>query len=95
MTKTIRIFDAGHVWHVPLEAIAKHRADYYAKNDKDTTFKEEFDFVMSDGDEGVEWFLNNMDFEDVQKEAKLVATPPPLLKPRINSDSCEVDLIET
>jgi hypothetical protein len=92
MEKFIRIYDSGYVWHVPLEAIAAHRAKYYAARDKDTTYDEEFNFVMDDEHEGIDWFLNNMDYEDVERDARLVATPKPLMRPRMNSDTCEVSL---
>lgn len=95
MAKVIRINDSGYIWDVPLEVIANHRAEYYAKRDKDTTFQEEFDYVMGDDYEGLDWFLNNMDYEDVEGDAKLVQTPAPLTKPRINTSDCECDLIET
>lgn len=94
MAKFIQIDDAGFVWEVPLEAVAKHRATYYAAHDRDTTFQEEFDFVMGDEYEGLDWFHNNMDFEDIEADAKFVKAPEPLKKPRINEDTCECTLID-
>lgn len=93
--KVIRIDDSGYIWDVPLEVIAKHRADYYAKLDKNTSFQEEFDYVMDDDYEGLDWFLNNMDFEDVEKDAIFVQAPEPLKKPRINTAECECGIINT
>ena len=57
--------DTEEQWALPLEVIAKNRADYYAKKDKETTFDEEFKFVMEDDYEAIDWFRNNMDPEDV------------------------------
>ncbi len=73
--KVIEINDAGFVWHVPLSAVADNRAKYYAENDPDTTYQEEFDYVMDEHSEGLDWFWNNMDFRDVADKAKLVSTP--------------------
>lgn len=93
--KVIRIDDTGYIWEVPLETIAKHRADYYAERDQDTTFQAEYDYVMEDPHEGLDWFLNNMDFKDVEKDAKFVRAPEPLKKPRINTDTCECEIAES
>ena len=90
MAKIIRVEDSGHVWHVPLEAVAKNRAEYYAKRDPNTTFESEYEYVMEDDHEGVDWFQNNMDFKDVAGEAKLVATPKPLKEPRPSHSDCEL-----
>lgn len=54
----------GDVYGLPLEEVAKARAKYYAANDPDTTFQEEFDYVMNDDYEGIDWFRNNQNPED-------------------------------
>jgi hypothetical protein len=95
MAKVIRINDAGFIWDVPLEHIARHRATHYAARDKDTTFQEEFDYVMSDEYEGLDWFQNNMNFEDIEKDAKFIQAPEPLTKPRLNTETCECSVVET
>ena len=74
--KVIEIMEDGFIWHIPLQVIAEARARHYA-NDKDTTFKEEVEYVMDDDFEGIDWYLNNMDFEDVAEHARLVQTPQP------------------
>lgn len=94
MVKVLKIDDGGFVWHVPAEAIAKNRATYYAENDKDTTYEEEFNFTMGDNYELRDWFFNNMDWDDVKDEAKLVATPAPLTAPRLNHDFLEADIVD-
>lgn len=81
MTKFIEVEDSGFVWEIPLEVIAADRAKYYAERDKDTTYQDEFYYVMDDECEGIDWFENNMNWEDVAKEAKLVVTPGPLAEP--------------
>lgn len=74
-TKFIRVEDNGFVWMVPLEAVAANRAKYYAEKDKDTSYQDEFDYVMADDYEGVDWFANNMNWEEVEAVAKLVERP--------------------
>lgn len=51
----------GDLWGLPLEEVAKVRAEYYSAKDPDTTFQEEFDYVMNDSYEGIDWFRNNQD----------------------------------
>lgn len=81
----LRINDSGFVWDVPAEAIAKNRATYYADNDKDTSYDEEFAFTMGSKFELRDWFFNNMDWDDVKDVAKLVKTPD-LSAPRLSAD---------
>lgn len=64
----------GSVYRLPLAKVAEHRAKYYAENDKDTTYQEEFDYVMEDDYEGIDWFQNNMDPDDFEEsDYELVA----------------------
>jgi hypothetical protein len=92
--KVILIKDQGYQWHVPLSAVAKNRAAYYAERDKDTTYQDEFDYVMEDEYEGLDWFLNNMDFCDVADDAVLVVTPPPLKSPGPDAEYKVLDVAE-
>lgn len=94
MSKAIHINDSGYVWSVPLSEVAKHRADFYSSGDSDTTFDEEFKFVMEDEYEGLDWFLNNMDFADVKDVAVLIKTPEPLQEPRINTGHCKCEIAQ-
>lgn len=88
--KVIEIEENGYVWTVPLLAIAENRADYYAARDDDTTRDEEIDYVMNDDFEGIDWFRNNMDFEDVEDRATLVKTPEPRPRPDMSEATCEI-----
>lgn len=67
----------GSVWSVPAEVVAKHRAQYYAANDPDTTFQEEYEYTISDNFELIDWVQNNMDVDDVEEHTKLVKPPRP------------------
>lgn len=53
-------------WDVPCSIIAKSYAEYYDERDADTTYQEEFDFVIKDNYELMDWASNNMDWEDVE-----------------------------
>jgi hypothetical protein len=88
--KVIEINDGGFVWHVPLQVVAEARADHYA-DDPDTTREEEVAHVMGDPGEGLEWYLNNMDFEDVAEHAKLVRRPAEKTAPGRDAVSRIVD----
>lgn len=48
---------------LPLKLVAENRADYYySKGTED--YKEEVEFVMEDDFEGIDWLLNNTNYED-------------------------------
>jgi hypothetical protein len=79
--KNLLIADEGYVWSVPVDYIAMQRANYYATNDRDTTFEDEFNFVMEDSFEAIDWFLNNMNWSDVAAVARLVQTPKEKIEP--------------
>lgn len=74
-TKYFRVKDGGYSWVFPAHLVAKNRAEYYAKNDPDTTYQEEYEFTMSDDYELKDWFLNNMNWSDVSKKATLEEQP--------------------
>ena len=59
----------GSKWDVPARLVAENRAKYYAKNDPDTTYEEEFEFTMSDEYELFDWAADNMNWEDVEEFA--------------------------
>lgn len=66
--KVVKFNTPNGEYELPLELIAKDRANYYAKKDgveigsKD--YQDEVDWVMKDDFEGIDWLLNNTDFED-------------------------------
>jgi hypothetical protein len=67
----------GDLYGLPLEEVARVRAEYYAANDPDTTFQEEFDYVMNDSYEGIDWFRNNQDPEDFRGKYVLIQAGKP------------------
>lgn len=67
----------GFIWAIPLKTIADNYASYYEEVDPDSSYSEEFAYIMENPREGQDWYANNMDFVDVKDKAVLV------LKPRI------------
>ncbi len=70
--KIIELEYETEIWELPLKVIAGHRASYYKKKDG-SDWQEEFDFVMEDDVEGIDWITNNMhleEFEDFVKKTK-------------------------
>lgn len=67
----------GSKYDVPARIIADDRAKYYAGNDPETTYQEEFDFTMGDDFELQDWAANNMNWEDVAEHAIKVDEPLP------------------
>jgi hypothetical protein len=69
MVKIIELtLDNGEIWEIPLEFVARNRAEYYkSKNEEDFNYQEEIDFIMEDNYEGIDWLQNNMDYEDFKE----------------------------
>jgi hypothetical protein len=66
----------GELWGLPLRHVAEDRARYYAARDPDTTYQEEFDYVMRDDSEGLDWFHNNTNYEDFKNFYVRLAEAP-------------------
>jgi hypothetical protein len=61
--KKIRIYTTcGRVFQIDVHEIADNRAKYYAKKDKDTTYEEEYEFLVGDDFEVKDWLFNQMDW---------------------------------
>jgi len=82
--KSLRVtMPDGNKYDVPVDLIALHRAEYYAKHDTgkssgpefDKAIKQEFDYAMKNADEIMDWAPNNMNWSDVSEHAKKVAKP--------------------
>ncbi len=77
--KVIRINMSDGKYDVPLEFVAKHRGEIFAKKDADDgegTFEQnlidEIEYIMNDDFEGIDWLSNNMNWSDVKDVAKKV-----------------------
>lgn len=64
--KVIKINTPDGQYTLPLIKVAEHRADYY--NDNDPARNEAIEFMMEDNYEGIDWIMNNTDWEDWKEE---------------------------
>jgi hypothetical protein len=74
-------FSDKSVWRLPLEVIAEDYADYHEhkreKNpDHDGTYEEDFDMIMTDDFEGIDWMQNNMNWDEIEPHLELVEKAP-------------------
>lgn len=72
--KVIKCNTPNGQFQIPLKLVAENRADYYAievdGNEKGSQeWQEEVDWVMKDDFEGIDWLLNNTNWEDWQDSA--------------------------
>jgi len=75
--KVILIDTPKGQFHLPLQKVAEHRADYYAcevdgheKNSPE--WQEEVDWVMKDNFEGIDWLINNTNWDEWESSATKV-----------------------
>lgn len=68
----------GTVWEVPAAFIAKNRTAYYAEKEKfvegSKEWADEYESSMDDS-ELMDWAASNMNWEDVEAEARRVTDP--------------------
>lgn len=64
------------IWHVPAKVVAANRAAYYA--DKGDDYDGEFDFAMGDEYTLLDWAAGNMNWPDVEGQARKVRDRAPL-----------------
>jgi len=72
--KVIKCNTPNGQFQIPLKLVAENRADYYAVevdgNEKGSQeWQEEVDWVMKDDFEGIDWLINNTNWEDWQDSA--------------------------
>jgi hypothetical protein len=66
--KVVEFKTLDGTYQIPLTKIAENRADYYSKQDGFDKNSEEYEaeihFILNDKFEGIDWLINNTDFED-------------------------------
>lgn len=76
MEKIIRIDYPTYTLEIPAIAVAKDRANYYAKVDgfeiDSAEYMEEIDYLLDDEDEAYDWLVNNTDPEDFKDVTKVI-----------------------
>lgn len=77
--KKLRVtFSNGECYDIPLDVIAKNRAEYYVKldtlggDDCLQEYEKEFKIGIEHSQFSVDWAFNNMDWSDLEKHAVLV-----------------------
>ena len=72
----------GSVWSIPVEVIARNRAENYKDefgNDVERSLRDDtWPLFEYDHYEIHEWAANNMNWSDVESSAQRVSPPPPL-----------------
>lgn len=75
--KAIKCNTPKGIYLIPLRIIAEARANYYgvAENFEKggEEWNEEFDYVMNDEHEGVNWMINNSSWKDWKRKAKKIS----------------------
>ena len=68
MEKVIRFNTPNGKYEIPLLKVAENRAQYYADeenfNSDSQEWADEISLVMEDDFEGIDWLINNTNFED-------------------------------
>jgi len=78
-------------YKVPLLFIANHRADYYSgENDR----VGEIEYVMNDNFEGIDWLINNMNYEDVKDVSIKVSDKVFVTEANFFTSSDDFEIIE-
>jgi len=92
MGKVLEIKRGGYVWSIDLDFIATNRANFY-KDDEDTTFQEEFDYCMNESYAAIDWYANNMNWDDVPNYKKRLVSKPDIPSSPEDSalENCETD----
>lgn len=88
MSKYIYLrFKDGSKWRLPLEFVARNRAEYYAQKDFERghvldlqqAIASEIEWVMQDDFEAIDWMGNSMNWSDIQPHLEQVNPPSPTL----------------
>tara|TARA_R110000850_G_scaffold14183_2_gene45441 strand:- start:1198 stop:1509 length:312 start_codon:yes stop_codon:yes gene_type:complete len=67
--KVIKMNTPDGQYTLPLVKVAEHRASKYENKVKNPIrFQEEIEFVMVDDFEGIDWIVNNTNYEDWEDE---------------------------
>ena len=75
-TKYLRVtMPDNSKWDVPARLIAHDRAKYYAE--KGESYQEEYDYVINDDSELIDWAAGNMNWSDVKDMAMKIELPEP------------------
>jgi len=71
----------GDEYGVPAELIANNYAEYYES--RGDYYKESFDLCMDDRETLLDWFENNMDYDDYSEKLELISHGTKSIQDRI------------
>lgn len=67
--KIIKFNTPDGQYSLPLQKIAEHRAsEYYSKSLNPVEWRHEVSFILEDDYEGIDWLINNTNYEDWEDE---------------------------
>lgn len=97
--KVIKCNTSKGQFYIPLQQVAEHRADYYVcevnGNEKGSIqWEEEVNWVIEDDFEGVDWLLNNTDWEDWKGIAVKINDKVKVTDDDFWCDSDDFDIVE-
>jgi enolase len=99
MTKVIVINTPTGQYELPLLTVAEDRAEYYSEKDgfdRDSMeWQEEVDFVMDDSYEGIDWLMNNSDWEEWEELATKINDEVKVLEDDFWTSSDDFEITET
>jgi hypothetical protein len=85
---------------LPLSNVASHRADYYAQenglDEESEEYKEKFNYIMEDSSnyEGIDWLLNNCDWDEFESKAVKLNDDILVLEGDFFTESDDFEIIE-
>lgn len=91
--KVIRINTPDGQYLLPLKIVAEQRAEIYANKDT-AEFEEEVDFVMDDDFEGIDYILNNTDYEDWEESTVKLNSEVKVLSEDFWRSSDDLEIID-
>lgn len=86
-------------FHIPLQKVAEHRADYYACEvdgyaKGSGEYNAEVDWVMDDSFEAIDWLINNTDWSDWEPIAEKVNNFVKVTDDDFWTDSEDFEIVE-
>ena len=96
--KVIKFKAPDGEYTLPLIKVAENRAQYYADKEnfkaEDKEWDDEIDYVMNDNFEGIDWLINNTDFEDWKEFSTKINNDVKVLEDSFWCDSDDFEIIE-
>jgi hypothetical protein len=84
----------GREYIIPVSVIADIRAKYYTEKDSDTTYEDEFNHVMEDDYEAIDWYRNNMNPDEVLDHVRLIKEATPVPFEDLEDEDCTHEILE-